>query len=365
MSVDSNAAAPVHPAAWDAYAAHCAIFADPAAPHAAGRAARQVLEDARARVAEALGAQAHEIIFTSGGTESDALALGLAAGHTIVTSSIEHAAIARTAAAMAAAEYITLQTVQVPRTGCLQPDALRAALTPQTRLVSIVHASNETGVLQPIEAIAALCAERGIWSHTDAVQAVGRQPYDVRALNVAMLSLSGHKLGAVGGIGALYVREGMPRPVHAWQQAALCDTRNVAGAASLAAALSHAPDAAAWARVRFMRDAFEQELRAALPDIEVLGAAVARLPNTSCIRFPGCIGEGLMIGLDVAGYAVSTGSACSSGSIEPSPILMGMGLSKFEALQTVRFSFGTTMQASQAQGLAKEVTRLVRRTLTI
>lgn len=376
QSVDANASAPVLPQAWAAYAEAAADYADPAAPHPAGRAARRRLEDARAAVAAFLHAEPDEIHFTSGGTEADAWAvgsvLGLAPGSHCVTSSIEHAAVARALDALAqtapgflgpqgpsssgskvSEPYARVTRVPVDRTGRVSAAAMGQAMQGSTRLVTLLAASNETGVIQPVADVAAYARAAGAHMHTDAVQAVGRMPVDVRAWGVDSLALAGHKLGAVGGIGALFVRRGIALRLLYPREAV---DANVAGAVSLAAALAHQPTAAQLQEMGLRRDAFEAGVLSELSDIEILGADADRLPNTSCIRLQGCAADGVLMALDLQGFAVSTGSACSSGSIEPSPILLGMGLSAREARETVRFSLPMGFDAAE---LVPQVVRVV------
>jgi cysteine desulfurase len=360
VNFDCNATGPVHPAAWAAYVEACGLV---------GPAAGARLAGARQAVAAFLGAEADEIHFVSGGTEADAQAIASAmtagAGPErprVVTSAIEHAAVSETLTLFEARGQLVRHVLPVPRHGRVAAAAFAAALTPPTRLASLVLACNETGVLQPVAEVADLCRGSRVALHTDAVQAVGRLSVDVRRLGVDLLSLSGHKVGAVGGVGVLYVRRGTALPPALRPECA--QPREVAlmpAAVSVATALAHLPDPAMVARIEARRDALERALRAEVPDVEVLGAASPRLPNTSCIRFPGCAGDALMMACDVAGYAVSTGSACSSGSIEPSPILLGMGLTRREALETVRFSLDARIEDADVAGLVATLSPLVRR----
>lgn len=419
VSFDANAAAPVLPQAWDAYVEGMRAFADPAAPHGAGRAARAAWERAREEVAAAIGAGPGEIVFTSGGTESDAWALlgsieamnsegagsagdprasAPAAGQQIakqaaaagkprvvtsatehaageqtakqaawagkphvVTSAIEHAAVQQTLALAAKRGRATVHAVPVPRSGSPKVEDVLPHLTAATRLVSWVAASNETGVVQPVAGLAAACRARKIVFHTDAVQAMGRMAVDVRAWDVDLLAFSGHKLGAVGGVGVLYRRAGIPlEPLLPGGD----EVPNVPGAMSLAAALRALPSASELQRLRTLRDGLERTVCAALPDTEVVGAAAERLPNTSCLRFPGCQGDGLLMALDIAGFAVSTGSACSSGSVEPSAILLGMGFTPAEALETLRISLPRDTLERDVEALGENLIRVVRASRT-
>jgi cysteine desulfurase len=367
--LDHNADAPVLPEAWRAYADAAADYANPSSLHALGKAAQARLDATRSAIAAALDAEPDEVVLTSGGTEGAAAAvfgvLGAEGGGHVVTSTIEHAAVARTLDQLAAAGRVTLTRVPAGRDGVVPAAAVVAALRPDTRLVTLVLACNETGALQPLAEIAAACRARGVLVHTDAVQAVGRVEVSCHRLGVDALSLSGHKLGAVGGIGVLYWRRGAPAPAPlvvggGQEQGRRSGTESIAGAASLAAALARLPDAAERARLTALRDDLEARLRTA-GGVEVLAAGAPRLCNTSCVRFDGCEGDGLMMGLDVEGVAVSTGSACSSGSVEPSPILLGMGLTSAEARATLRFSLGSVTTSTDIARAAAAATALVQR----
>jgi len=367
--LDHNADAPVLPEAWRAYAEASQDYANPSSIHALGHAAQARLDGARRAIAAALDAEPDEVVLTSGGTEGAAAALhgalGKKSGGHVVTSTVEHAAVARTLEQLAAAGRISLTHVAAGRDGVVRAADVVAALRPDTRLVSLVLACNETGALEPVAEVAAACRARGVLVHTDAVQAVGRVAVSCHALGVDALSLSGHKLGAVPGVGVLYWRADAPTlsPLvigGGQEHGRRAGTESVAGAASLAAALARLPDAGARARVAALRD----ELEARLLEVGgalVLAAGAPRLCNTSCVRFEGCEGDGLMMGLDLEGVAVSTGSACSSGSVEPSPILLGMGLTPAEARTTLRFSLGTSTTADDVARAAAATRALVTR----
>ncbi len=349
MNLDANAGLPATAAARAAYREACVDFANPSSPHVLGRRAAQRLAAARAAVATALGAEAGEIVFTSGGTEANALAiLGVvrAAGErvSVVTTAIEHPSVTGTLTDLAEAGEIDLDVVPVERHGRVDPQRVLAAVRPETRLVSVMAANNETGVLQPVAEIAAGLSPGGVLLHVDAVQAVARVP-DAAAVG-DLVSLSGHKLGAVAGIGALRIRAGVEIAAlligGGQEQGRRASTENVAGAASLAAALAEPHDTAA---VAARRDQLEAGLRAVAEAQtvahEVIGAHQPRLGNTTCVRFCDIEGDALMMALDQLGVAISTGSACSVGAIEPSPALLGMGLSAREASQVVRYSLTT------------------------
>ncbi len=369
LYLDHNADAAVLPAALAAYLETARDFGNPSSRHQSGQRALAHLDHARALVARALGADPHEIVFTSGGTEADALALlgviGDDDGSQVVTSNIEHPAVARTLAGLAEAGRIRLTVVRSEPSGQVNLAKLVAQLTHATRLVSLVLACNETGVMQPVRELAAAARRLGVQVHTDAVQAVGRMRVNVRELGVDLLSLSGHKVGAVPGIGALYVRQGVelsPVVVGGGQEGGRrASTENVAGAASLAAALALLPDEAqltAWAA---RRDQLEQKMLQRVQGVSILGGASPRLCNTSCLRFVGCPGDAIMMALDLDGIAISTGSACSSGSVDPSPILLGMGLTPKEALETVRFSLSPSIGEADVERIVERTENVVAR----
>lgn len=360
LSIDNNAAWPVAPAAWEAYVQACNEFADPRAPHSAGQDARASLTALKQNIADLLGVAANQLYFSSGGTEGDALALQLAtrsksAPH-VVSSSIEHAAVIKNLRALEQQKRIRLSIVSALPDGTVDPHAFANAIETDTALVSLVAACNETGVLQPITEVAALCHQRGVLLHTDGVQLPARADFHLAQLNADFVSLSAHKFGAVGGIGVLYARDPnmLPHTVPA-------SLPNLPGLAALRAALAVLPTREELNDVAAMRDTFEARLQAALPNIFILGQAAKRLTNTSCIRFSKCEGDGLMMMLDLKGYAVSTGSACSSGSIDPSPILMGMGLSAQQARECLRFSFRNTLDTHSFDKFVSAVIDVVQR----
>lgn len=329
-------------------------FGNPSSLHAWGREARVALERARGTIASALGsADKDTIVFTSGGTEADNLALmGVAAAqearrrHAIV-SSVEHHAVLNTAAAL---ERWGVEVTRLPvdSQGRLDPDAVRRALRPETILVSLMHGNNETGVLFPIASVGRICRERGVTFHTDAVQSFGKLPLDVEALQVDLLSLSGHKIHGPKGVGALYIRRGTRmRPLlygGAQERSRRAGTENVAGAVGLARAtdlvLRDLEGAAK--RMADLRDRLELGLMAALPGVHRNGHPTERLPHVSNLAFAGVEAEALILALDLHGVGVSSGAACSSGSLEPSHVLTAMGLPPDRVGGSVRFSLGRT-----------------------
>ena len=383
VPLDANASRPASPAAWEAYAQATAQISEGDDPQARARQARRTLEAARASIAQSVGACPDEIVFTSGGTEAAAWAVAGAMhahpeGH-VVTSALEHPAVSRTAAMVAKAQSYTWTQVACARSGkmdleaifeaCQAPPAVLSARSGASmRLVSLIAASNETGVLQPVAELAAWCRERQILCHTDAVQAIGRKDVDLRAWQVDLASWAGHKVGAVGAIGCLYVRRGvvlqppwLPWNPHGANVQALEDPEiSVAAAAALAAALQQR-SAEAEAKLQARRDHFERVLAAQVPNFEIIGGAASRLGHTSCVRFEGCEADGLMMALDLEGFYCSTGSACSSGSIEPSPILLGMGYKPKEAREALRFSFDDAITDAGLKRLLERLVALVQR----
>jgi cysteine desulfurase len=323
-------------------------FGNASSIHTFGQDARAAVEEARRHVAELIGADTREVVFTSGGTESDNTALwgvfrsGYRPGNHIITTKIEHPAILATCKAVqAAGGEVTL--LPVDSSGRVDPASVAEAITDRTVLVSVMHANNETGVIQPIEEIANLARERGVVTHTDAVQSAGKIPLDARALGVDLLSLSGHKIHAPKGVGALYIRKGvklapfMTGGSHERKRRA--GTENVPGIAGLGAAarLALSRLGEMGTRVAALRDRLEDEARRRIPGVRVNGTP-PRLPNISNLSFERLEGEAAVIAMDLEGIAVSTGSACSSGSLEPSHVLMAMGLRPEVVQGSLRFS---------------------------
>ncbi|HEX5633955.1 MAG TPA: cysteine desulfurase family protein, partial [Gemmatimonadales bacterium] len=345
--LDHAASTPVRAEARDAMLPYLGELAgNPSSAHAAGRAARVGLERARRQVAAALGAEPAQVFFTSGGTEADNLAVRGAvlastpAGHAAV-SPVEHKAVL--AAAHAGARFGGRETLlPVDAEGVVTPAALEATLATRPAVVSVMWANNETGVLQPIAALAERCRAARVTFHTDAVQAVGRVPVQFR--DADLLTVSGHKLGAPKGVGALLVRDraALSPLVHggAQQQALRPGTENLAGAVALGVALELAvrEQAAEAVRLAALRDELERRLLAAVPGARVAGAGAARVPHVSGIMVPGADGAALLLHLDALGICASGGSACTTGSPEPSHVLAAMGVPRELALGFVRFS---------------------------
>jgi cysteine desulfurase len=323
-------------------------FGNASSIHHHGQEARKAVEHAREQVAVLVGARASEIVFTSGGTEADNLALfGMVEpGDHIITSGIEHHAVLNACQRL---EKIRAFVTYVPvdRRGLVSPDDVKEALRPNTKLISIMMANNETGVVQPVEEIGRVAAEADVWFHTDAVQALAKVPVDVKKIGCDLLSLSGHKVHAPQGVGALFVRKGtLLSPLFyggRHERSRRAGTENVPGIVALgeAARLAREWFAAGGAeKMTALRDRLEQGILHSVEVIGVNGAGAARVPNTSNIHFDCIEGEALVIALDLKGLAVSTGAACSSGAVEPSHVLSAMGLSPDLARASLRFSLG-------------------------
>jgi cysteine desulfurase len=346
--LDYNATAPLRPEAREAMVAALATHGNPSSVHAEGRAARALIESARAKVARLAGAKPENVIFTSGGSEANALALAAQTGEAwhCYISAVEHPSV------LAGGRFYRESTSRIPVSadGVIDLDVLAAELAKHhlggwRPFVSLMAANNETGAIQPVAAAAEIAHEAGGLLHTDAVQIAGRLPLDFSALGADMMTLSAHKIGGPKGVGALVLREGVPvEPLikgGGQERRRRAGTENVAGivgfgvAAELAAA---EPDKAA--ELAALRDELEERALAVEPDTVVVSGRVARLPNTSCLAVPGTKAETLVIGLDLAGVAVSAGSACSSGKVEASHVLSAMGLSHELAQGAIRVSLG-------------------------
>jgi len=328
---------------------------NPSSLHAEGRRARAVLDDARDRVAAVLGAKRTEIVFTAGGTEADNQAiLGVARAaprpaHVVAGATEHHAVLA--SLEQLAAEGFDTTVLPVERDGTVPPAALENALREATILVSIMYVNNEIGTVQPIAQLAEIARRRGVLVHCDAVQAPSWLPIDVSALGVDLLSLSAHKFGGPKGVGVLYAREGVAVAplVHGGGQESgrRAGTENVAGAAGLAAALelAAAERAEKAPRISELRDRLEAGIRSTVPDVRVNGASARRSANIANLSFAGVDSAALLIGLDLAGIAVSSGSACTSGALEPSHVLAALGLDDGWSRGAVRFSLGVSTTA--------------------
>jgi cysteine desulfurase len=347
--LDSNATTPLLPEVFEAMRPYFyEEFGNASSIHHHGQHARAAVEQARESVAKLLGCRAAEIVFTSGGTEGDNLAIfGLVRpGDHIITSQVEHHAVLNACRRLEQRGW-NVSYLRVNSEGLLDPDEIRRALTPNTKLISVMMANNETGVVQPIEEIGRIAAEADVYFHTDAVQAVGKIPIDVSKIGCDLLSISGHKFHAPQGIGALYVRRGtLLEPLffggnHERQRRA--GTENVPGIIGLGCAAEIAMRGLADGsveRIHKLRDRLETGLLERIDDAGVNSGRASRVPNTSNIYFDHIEGEAMVIALDLKGLAVSTGAACSSGAIEPSHVLTAMGLAPDRARASIRFSLG-------------------------
>jgi cysteine desulfurase len=369
--LDHNATTPLDPRAREAMLPWLgAGWGNPSSVHRFGQAARAAVEGAREQVAALLGAAPPEIVFTASGTEANNAVLfdvGERSGHRghVVVSALEHPSIREGAARLAAAG-MTVSRVAPGADGVVPVEAVLAALRPDTRLVCLMLANNELGTLQPVAEVAAACrVDRGggVPVLCDAVQAVGKIAVDVAALGVDYLTLGAHKFGGPLGAAALWVKKGAPLDGFlvggSQERRRRAGTENVAALAGLGAvaAAAHADLAGRGARLAALRDRFEAGLRARWPEAIVHCAASPRLPNTSHIALPGIEGEALLIRLDLAGFAVSTGSACSSGTVEPSKTLLAAGLPAQEALSSLRVSFGLANRPEEVDAFLDALVR--------
>lgn len=343
--LDWNASAPLRPEARAAMVATLDVTGNPSSVHAEGRRARALVEAAREQVAALVGAKAAEVVFTSGATEANNWAL-TAGWDTVFASDIEHDSVLAPARASGA------RIVPIPASGdgvarvetlahCIQ-----ARSQPLGRaLVTLQMANNETGVIQPVAATAALAREHGLLVHTDAVQAVGRVPVNFAQLGVDLLSMSSHKIGGPKGVGALVVREGIELAAlvtgGGQERRRRAGTENVAAITGFGAAATAAlGDLARIDRTAARRDLLERGLERLAPEVVIIGQSMPRLPNTTCVAWPGKLAETLVIKLDLAGIAISAGAACSSGKVGPSHVLAAMGLPPAIASSAVRISLG-------------------------
>ena len=349
--LDHNATTPVDPAVFAAMRPYLeAEFGNPSSGHEYGRAAGAAVEHARRQVAELLGAEPAEIVFTGGGSEADNLAIcGVAfsqrdRGRHIVTTAVEHPAVLNTCRYLQRWHGFTVTVLPVDRTGLVDPDDVRRALRDDTILVSVMHAQNEVGTIQPVAEIGAVARERGIAFHTDAAQSVGKVPVAVQDLGVDLLAVAGHKLYAPKGVGSLYVRSGLTLEplIHGagHEGGRRAGTENVAGIVGLgkACALARKHLDGERHRLRGLRDGLRLQLMAAIPGLRLHGHPDRGLPNTLNVGVPGLAGEAWLAG--TPGIAASTGSACHAGRTEPSGVLLAMGMTSEEALTAVRLSLG-------------------------
>jgi cysteine desulfurase len=372
--LDHAATTPMLPEAVEAMSRQLTRLGNASSLHASGRSARRVVEESREAIAARLGARPAEVVFTSGGTEADNLAIkggfwSRPGRRRIVMSAIEHHAVLEPAGWLAARDETDLSVIGVDAFGAVHVQGFRDEVADDTALVSLMWGNNEVGTLQPVAEVAALAAERGALSHSDAVQAVGHVPVDFAASGLDLLSCSAHKLGGPYGIGALLVRRevtltavlhggGQERDVRS-------GTVNVAAIAGFAAAVEVAVGrlAAEMRRIGELRAALIDAVRTAVPDAVLNGPAAAggTLAGILNIGFPGCAAEDLLLLLDAAGIDCATGAACSAGVAEPSHVLLAMGLAEAEARSSLRFSLGHSSSAADIEALAAALPEAVRR----
>lgn len=355
--LDNSASTAADPAVVEAMLPYFSeVYGNASSIHFQGQKARAALDKARHQVAELINARPNEVIFTSGGTESNNLAIrGLAEanekhGRHIVTSAFEHSAVKNVCEDLERRGY-SVTRLPVYEDGVVRVDDLRRAISDETVLITIMMANNEIGTIQPVEEIGRIVrgirdAGQKIWFHTDAIQAAGKVPIDVEAIGCDLLSISAHKIYSPKGSGALYVRRGTrlhAQNIGGRQERGLrAGTEPVANIVALgeASAIAKSEMLSVGSKLRAMRDRFENRVSEAIPEIVINGIEAERVPNVSNISFDGIEGEGLLINLDMNGIAVSTGSACSSGSIEPSRVIKALGREDSLARGAIRFSFG-------------------------
>jgi len=369
---DHNATTPLSEEAMAAVCASMAeTFGNASSIHHYGQAAKQRLETARRQVAALIGVSSKNIVFLSGGTEANNLALFgcTKAGDHVITSAIEHPAVLNPCARLRE-RGVAVTIVPAGSDGRVDPQSVKDAMRAETKLVSIMHANNETGVIQPVEEIAAIAHAAGALMHVDGVQAVGKMDVNVAKLGADLYSMSAHKLHAPKGVGALYVRHGLklePQMLGGHHERDhRAGTENVPGAVAFGAAAEWFArhGAEEHKRVAELRDHLERGIVSSVPDVEINGDVRHRLPNTTNLRFHGVEGEAMVIALDLRGFAVSSGSACSSGSVEPSHVLLAMGLPASEARSSLRFSLGrgnTMEQTAALIGAVAEAAKHLRR----
>jgi cysteine desulfurase len=371
--LDNNATTPMLPAVWEAMRPFLTeVYGNPASAHRVGSRARRALEDARERTAATLGAHVDEVIFTSGATEANNLAIfGLAGespGH-LVTSPIEHPSVAEPQRRLEQLGFV-VDRLPIDTTGIVRAAALPALLRPETRLISVLLANHETGAVQPVSTLVELADGRAAF-HCDAVQAVGKMPVSFHDLGVTTLALSCHKFHGPKGIGALLVRRHTRLTPQTWgghqQQGRRPGTEPVALAVGLATALEiwRREADARTEKVRKLRRQFLTELRASASPVVLNGPAEDQtqqtIPHTLNLSFPGCGADSLLMNLDLAGVACSTGSACSSGSLLPSPVLQAMDVSQEVLHSAMRFSFSALLSEAEVSEAARRVAAVVNR----
>ena len=359
--LDYNATAPLRPEARDAVVAALSVTGNPSSIHGFGRTARRLVEDARDAVAVLVGVTPAQIVFTSGGTEANAMALHgpVVAGRRALVSAIEHPSVLAAAGG---------ELIPVLADGRIDLAALEAALADSGRptLVSLMAANNETGVIQPVAEAAAIARNHGAVVHCDAVQAAGKIPIAFDALGIDMLSLSAHKIGGLPGIGALVVRDGVAMPAlmrgGGQERGRRAGTENLPGIAGFgAAAIAAQSDLAEFAGLADLRDGLERQILELCPSATIFGRPAPRLANTSCIAMPGVPAATQLMGFDLAGIAVSAGSACSSGKVAASHVLGAMGAADTEMESAIRVSLGWETRPLHIDAFVAAWTALFRR----
>ena len=366
--LDHNATTPVHPEVLEAMLpALRENYGNPSSVHSFGRTARVQLDEAREKVASLLGAHSSEIIFTSGGTEANNLALlgvALNKGGKIITSKTEHPSIINPCRQLEK-QGIEVHYLNVDRKGRIDISELESQITESTSLISLQHANSETGVLQDIQSVSEIARNRGILFHTDAVQSAAKIPFDVKAFPVDMLSISAHKFNGPKGVGALYIRKGTPAlysPVCGGSQEKKRrgGTENVAGIMGFGKACELAAERTVKAgKLAELRDYFQKQILELIPGTELFGDGEHRLPNTLNLGFDGVEGDTLLIALDMEGVAVSTGSACSSGTGLPSHVLQAMGIEEDKINSSIRFSLGFNTTRSELDFVTEALVKSV------
>ncbi|MFB0505423.1 MAG: cysteine desulfurase family protein, partial [Thermodesulfobacteriota bacterium] len=377
--LDHSATTPIRPEVLEAmYPYFTDIFGNASSIHTFGQKAKKALEEARGSVARLIGAHPSEIVFTSGGTEADNLAIKGAAlareedGH-IITSTVEHPAVLASCHDLEKRGF-KVSFLPVDHHGLVDPDDVRKAITDRTVLISIMHANHEVGTVEPLEEIAKLAIERDIPFHTDAIQSVGKVPIDVETVGVNLLTLSAHKLCGPKGAGALYIRRGtkiLPQVLGGHQEVNLrAGTENVGGIVGLgkAAEIALLTVEAEGRKISRLRNGLWKRIRERVGPVKLNGHPTRRLPNMLNVTFDGIEGESIVLNLDLKGIAVSTGSACTSGSLEPSHVLLAMGRSPTMARESVRFSLGmgnTQEEMEYTATILEEVVRRLRSTSSL
>ena len=371
---DYNATSPLHPEVLEKIRPFLAeAYGNPSSLHALGRQARAAAEGVRAAILRVLGDTRGRLVFTSGGTEADNLALQGAVrarrgqGDHLIVSAVEHSAVLHTAQALQR-EGFRLTVLPVDGQGRVDPGEVRLAITPRTILISVMHANNELGTLEPVEEIGRIARERGILFHTDAVQSFGKLPVEAQRLGADLLAISAHKMGGPKGTGALYVREGVKlEPIlHGGphERNLRAGTEGIAGivgfGAAVEASLKEMGDGTL-DRVRRLRDRLEKGLLENIPDVKLNSPTEGRVPGTLNVSFLGCDGETLLMALDLAGFCVSTGSACSAGSTEPSHVLTALGLPPDRIRGSIRFSLGWGTTEEEVEEALRRIPPVIER----